>query len=415
MTETVTIASIAAGGDGVARDRLGRVLFVPRTAPGDVVEIEHRAASSARFARARLQRVLTAGDARVSPRCAHYGECGGCQLQHLGEDAQRDAKARIVADAFGRLARRPIALPEVVPSPEPWAYRRKASFTIRADVGGFHAADDPDRVVSIEECPITEPAVVEALLAVRTHRSLLPRDREWRASVRRLDARALGLVVEGGQAGPWSMLDRFAQVVPMIDAIWWRARDSARALLMLDRRPASATDAAPAFAQVNAPLAARLHADVVDHIVATHPQHVVDAYAGVGAIAGALAAHGVRVTAIELDPTACEVARRTLPPAVTVIEDDVARALVSTPVAEAIVVNPPRAGLAAPIPPLLDARAGGARHLVYVSCDPSTLARDVARLTRWRIEQVRCYDLFPQTAHVETVVSFVPADMEPDR
>ncbi|MCU0636257.1 MAG: hypothetical protein MUE41_15425 [Gemmatimonadaceae bacterium] len=408
----MVIESIGAGGVGIARDADGRILFVPRTAPGDTVEVTHRAAPTARFARARLLKLVHPGPDRVTPPCPHYdGDgCGGCQLQHLAAAAQRTAKARIVADAFARIARQPIAMPEVVPSPEQWRYRRKATFTLRPHTGGFHAADDPERLVQVTTCPITDDGVVAALLETRAARELLPADEEWRVSVRRLDADTLGAVIDGGRAGAWPALDAFARATPRLDAIWWRARGAPRAMLVLDRRADDGTDAAPAFAQVNAMLAERLHADVVRAVVALDVQHVIDAYAGTGAIAREVAAHGAQVSAIEVDPTACDVARRRAPPSMRVIEGDVASALGSALPADAIVVNPPRAGLGAEVPPLLDEAAGDARALVYVSCDPATLARDVARLPRWRVAQVRCYDLFPQTAHVETVVSFVPVE-----
>ena len=110
--ETLDITGIAAGGDGVARHD-GLVVFVPRTATGD--RVSARVTSKGRFARGVLERVETPGTGRVTPECAHYvrDQCGGCQLQHLSVGAQRDAKALIVRDAFARIGKREVPLPEV--------------------------------------------------------------------------------------------------------------------------------------------------------------------------------------------------------------------------------------------------------------------------------------------------------------
>lgn len=410
--EVVRVETIAAGGDGVARSADGRTLFVPRTAPGETVEVGFIAAPSARFARAELLRIVEPSDARMEAPCPHYDRdgCGGCQLQHLTLPAQRAAKARIVVDALARIGKREIALPEVVASPEPWHYRRKATFTLRGPRGGFHALGEPDRIIDIEECPITAPDVVAVLRAVRAAHALLPPDREWRVSARQLTGGGIGLVIEGGTAGQWTAVDRFTALLREVIAIWWRPREARRAQLVLDRRTSPTGDAAPAFAQVNAALAVQMEDDVVARLALVAPARVIDAYAGVGGVARRLAATGVEVVAIERDADACAIARVDAPPGLSVQEGAVEERLAGVLPADAILVNPPRTGLAAEVPPLLDAAAATARCLVYVSCDPATLARDLARLPRWAVSAVRCYDLFPQTAHVESVVTLTPQE-----
>ncbi|HEX7941353.1 MAG TPA: TRAM domain-containing protein, partial [Gemmatimonadaceae bacterium] len=115
---TLTIASIAAGGDGVGRTE-GVVVFVPRTAPGDVARV--RLARSKRFARGELLGLEAASPARVDPPCPHYtgDRCGGCQIQHLSYDAQLAAKRTIIGDSLRRIGRRDVADPEVEPSDVP--------------------------------------------------------------------------------------------------------------------------------------------------------------------------------------------------------------------------------------------------------------------------------------------------------
>src|SRR5687768_81425 len=151
------VERIAYGGDGVGRAD-GLVVFVPWTAPGERVRariVERHP----RYARARLEGVLAAADARVEPGCPVFGICGGCQLQHLDRDAQLASKARAVADAFERIAGTPLAAPLACEhAAGPWHYRRRATFTWRRSKGmsafGFHAADDPGAIVDVDGCPI---------------------------------------------------------------------------------------------------------------------------------------------------------------------------------------------------------------------------------------------------------------------
>jgi 23S rRNA (uracil1939-C5)-methyltransferase len=412
VAEVVSVERIAAGGDGVARAADGRTLFVPRTAPGDQVEVSYVPNAKTRFARGTaVARLADGPDRRLAP-CVHYRDdgCGGCQLQHIDEGAQRAAKARIVVDAFARIARRPIALPDVVASPSPWHYRRKATFLLRPSGGGFHAMGDPDRLIDVTRCEITDVDVVETLVAVRDLRRLLPSDVEWRVSARLLDGGGIGVTIEGGASGQWSDMTRFTDRLPTVSALWWRPRPASRAVLVMDRRPREVVDAAPAFAQVNAPLAERIAEDVMAIVRGASPGHVIDAYAGSASLSRALALEGVRATAIELDPVACDIARALPVHGLRVVEGAVERELPHALPADVVVVNPPRTGLAPEVPAALEA-AGMTRLLVYVSCDPATLARDVSRLSRWQLRSVQCYDLFPQTAHVESVAVLVPGTM----
>ena len=148
------IASIAAGGDGVARDE-GVVVFVPRTAPGDVARV--RIARAKRFARGQLISLDAPSPARVEPPCPHYtiDRCGGCQLQHLSYDAQLTAKSMIIGDALRRIGRREVADPVVEPSDAPWRYRRKLTLHLRwrdsTWIAGLHPFDDPTDVFDLRD------------------------------------------------------------------------------------------------------------------------------------------------------------------------------------------------------------------------------------------------------------------------
>jgi 23S rRNA (uracil1939-C5)-methyltransferase len=431
----VTIDAVAAGGDGVGRLD-GLVLFVPRTAPGDVVQVAYTA--RARHARGRVLQIITPSPLRVEPPCPHYvnDRCGGCQLQHLSADAQREARRQIVRDTLQRIGRRTVSLPELV-SDAQFGYRRRLTLALHRRgagwVGGLHAHDDPARVFALETCLIAEPALVEAWQAlrmlVRRDAPALPPVDRLRLSLR-LDhepsgstgERRVAVVVEGGTAWPereaWAAAARNASA--LIGGVHWQparpvGMDRGVAVVDAAGDNAPAAEEALAFAQVNARVAESLRTAVFDAVVDFGAPRVIDAYAGTGELALRLATRGLHVVAIEADPAGAEMAVSRLREAgdevagrVRVVCDLVERALPASDGARAqpqvLVVNPPRAGVDAQVTSWLESEAAqSVRGVVYVSCDPATLARDLARLPSWEIRTVQGFDMFPQTAHVETV------------
>ena len=399
------IASIAAGGDGVARDQ-GVVVFVPRTAPGDVARV--RVARARRFARGELLSLEAPSPSRVEPPCPHYtmDRCGGCQLQHLAYDAQLSAKGMIIGDALRRIGRRDVADPLVEPSEAPWRYRRKLTLHLRRVasrwIAGLHPYDDPRSVFDLRDCPITDERVLAVWQELRRGFDALPRERELRVAVRLLDGGA-SVTVEGGSL--WRDPNAVLDAAPSVTEIWWKPSEG-----VLRQVAARSRDhqAGAAFAQVNAAVAARLRERLLQRVRAHDPAHVLDAYAGTGATALPLASDGRRVTAIELDRAAAEtLATRMSPPSTVIggrVESHIERALP----ADVVLLNPPRAGVDERVTTALEAHGVAVRALFYVSCDPATLARDLARMPSYRLVDVHAYDMFPQTAHVETLCELVP-------
>lgn len=403
---TLDITSIAAGGDGVARHE-GMVVFVPRTAPGDRVRARLRA--KGRFARGALISIEQPGPGRIAPECPHYerDRCGGCQLQHLTLDAQRAAKAQMVQDAFARIGKRAVPLPAVHGAGEPWRYRRKLTLALRRMADGWraglHRAGAPDEVFALDDCLIADERLVSTfheVLAQGAH--LLPHVSSLRASIRR-DGDDLLLVVEGGMQ--WAEGKAFAAACASVSATWW-VNDDGRRRLLLDRR--GHKDAGASFVQVNSAVAAALGARVEALVMAHAPATVIDAYAGTGDVAVALARQGVRVTAIEYDPDASAACAGRLAAPSRAVAAKVEDVLADLLPADVVLLNPPRVGVDAAVTAALAACEPASRAIIYVSCDPATLARDVSRMPGWRVASLDCYDMFPQTAHVETVCELVP-------
>jgi 23S rRNA (uracil1939-C5)-methyltransferase len=399
------VESIAAGGDGVGRAN-GLVVFVPRTAPGDRARV--RIESSKRFARGRLETLVRPAPSRIEPPCPHYrlDDCGGCQLQHIGYEAQLDAKSRIVGDAIERIGKRRLERPPVRPSERPWRYRTKLTMALRrvgADwIVGLHPYHDPVALFQLADCLITDEDVVATWREIMAAAPHLPAARELRGSVRLVDERLRAVVIDG--ADSWDAAEAFFAAVPSASALWWKPESGARRLVAAR----TATPAGASFAQVNPEVAALLRAHVAQRVLAHAPAHVVDAYAGTGDTALALAEAGVRVTAIELDADAAREAASRLPAPSRALAGRVEDRLGRTLPADVVVLNPPRAGLHERVPSVLE-RDESVRAVVYVSCNPATLARDLARLPSFAVASLAAYDMFPQTAHVETVCELTRA------
>ena len=402
----VEIESIAAGGDGVGRSE-GRVVFVPRSAPGDIARV--RLDAKGRFARGQIIEVVRPSTERVDPPCPHYtrDRCGGCQLQHLAYDAQLAAKGRIIADTLARIGKREVAVGGVRPSAMAWRYRRKLTLAMRWSrdggwIAGLHPYDAPDAVFALGDCPITDERVVAIWRAIMAQSRLLPRVQRLRGAVRLLDDGA-SFVLEGGRA--WADGAALLDAIPELRAVWWGA-DDARPRLMARRDERATTGAS--FAQVNVAVGEALHDHVVGVVASHRPSSVIDAYSGTGDTAVRFAAAGARVIAIELDRDAAEFAATRLPAPSRAVTGRVEDHIESSLPADVVVINPPRSGIDARVADALQRASPPPRAIVYVSCDPATLARDLTRMPRWRVAAAVAFDMFPQTAHVETVCELVP-------
>lgn len=412
MLARVRIESIAAGGDGVAHNE-GLAVFVPRTAPGDVVDVD--LVDQGRFARGRALAIREPGSARIDPPCAHYtrDRCGGCQLQHISEDAQRAAKRAIVGDALRRIGKVNVPVADVFRAPSPWRYRVSLTLAIRRDATERHAGwrfglreyDDPEKVFNLADCLISDERVLSAWNEVRSAAQLLPDADRMTGTIRWLyDSASFSL--RGGSRWSGARVDALARACPSISVAHWSPDYGVRRVLW-DKR---ADPSLPAFSfkQVNPAVAEQLQAQVVTRVLAQKPRTAIDAYSGVGDVAVVLAGAGITVTAIEVDRDAAQFATKRLTFPSRAIAARVEQAIRRALPADAVVLNPPRAGIDAAVAEMLNTVSPRPRLIVYVSCDPATLARDVRRLSNFRVSHVEPYDMFPQTAHVETLCELVP-------
>lgn len=423
-TDLLTIESIIAGGDGLARRADGCVVFVPRTAPGEQVEVEYTE-THRQWRRARVVRIEESSPDRRDPPCPHYDRCGGCQLQHLRYQAQLRAKASVVSDALRRIGGFDVPAIDVFPSPHEFGYRNRISIVLRRADGnvaaGFHRFDDPAAVTDVDACPLAEAPINEVWAALRASwgpaAEKLPAGDELRLTLRVNHEGRVGLAIErasggDGTAGRVPGASLIDEIEPL-DSVWVMGRGGkvsavAGAPALTERiGPHEFALAGTAFVQVNRGVAATMDAYVREQCGDAGRKRMIDAYCGFGTRTLELARAGAIALGIDTDGPAVAAAAslaRHHGLSAAFVAARVERRITRDLPAEVVILNPPRKGAAAAVTDALVKTPAG--RIVYVSCDPATLARDLKRLTpHYQMIARRAFDLFPQTSHVETVVT----------
>ncbi|MDZ4170343.1 MAG: 23S rRNA (uracil(1939)-C(5))-methyltransferase RlmD [Coriobacteriia bacterium] len=429
----LNIERLAYGGDAIAHLDDGRTVFVKGACPGDRVAAEITDDRD-RFARARVIDVISPSASRVKPGCPYFGSCGGCAWQHVSIDAQLSAKRDIVVDALVRIGRlphvEPLVRPTVAPS-QPYGYRNKIELVCdpasrRLDLG-FHRQGS-DEVVPIDACPLLPKRAEKAPKALTGALRYLAGQSDLglrRVSVRVASATRdleIALWTEPGPFQRAAAAKLLSAAVPATSIVRVLAKGPQKERRVAGVEVLSGKGAwreqlngmsfaisAPSFFQVNTPGAEALIGLVLDSLALDGTDRVVDLFAGAGTFTLPLAQVAGDVVAVESASSAVRDLRRNLEHAgvwADVVGGDAAREIVGLGRFDALVVDPPRAGLdAAVIAALGSAKP---RVVTYVSCDPATLARDAARLVEvgYSLTDATPVDLFPQTYHVETVARF---------
>lgn len=350
--------------------------------------------------RVRVSQIQATSPERVMPRCPVFGTCGGCQLQHLAYPRQLDWKRTRVAAALLAVGLNAIAVAPTLGCDNPWNYRNHMRFSVDREGRIGLTARKSHQVLPLMDCPIAHPLINRALAVLGETPQPRPQ-----VLVRCGDATGQVLVQPQPDA---QTLDRLratgldTRTDTLEEALAVPESGNAELSILFLIRPSS-------FFQTNTAQANRLAETVLAGLPKGPNATVIDAYCGVGAFAALLAPHVGRVLAIEESASAVRDARWNLREAanVTVIQGKTEQVLPTLPErVDGLVIDPPRAGCQRTVLEALCDRQ--VAQVVYVSCEPTTLARDLAYLCRdraaYRVVHAQPLDMFPQTAHIETVV-----------
>jgi 23S rRNA (uracil1939-C5)-methyltransferase len=439
-TMDVTIEKLIYGGEGLAHHD-GSTVFVPFVLPAERVMISP-VEQKKKFVRARLERLLAPSPTRATAPCPHFGSCGGCDYQHIPYEAQLAFKTEILRETLRRIGRIEWNDPIAAHASPPWGYRNRAQWKFRTagsdlaapasgggnalvplSIGYFRAKSSS--LCAIEECPILSPALQRAFAALRNAAAAAQFPRALReievfaANPAAADTQPkllLTATFAGFPSGAAALAQKFRELVPSLESLVFHDPGRDRMELFgpgfVEHHAAGRSYRVGHFSffQINDSLVD----DLISHAIGPGPSAdsthsgglALDLFAGVGLFTLPLAGNFARVVAVESNPAAARD-----------LEFNVrgqANAEVRTAEVERflekfrerpdfVLLDPPRAGLE--VSAVSQILRLGAAEIAYVSCEPPTLARDLAALVAggYAISELRVFDLFPQTFHMETI------------
>ncbi len=403
-TYEVDITSLVFGGDGMGRLPDGRAVFVPFVLPGERVRVQP-VEEKRGFVRASPIEVVSPSTERITPRCPHFGKCGGCQYQHIKYSQQLVVKQQLFAEQLiriGGLVDPPVE--PIHPSKNEWYYRNHVQFHLNSEGRLGYLSAGSHQVIPIQVCFLPEEPINETWPQLEF---------EPGVEIERLGLRvgsddSVMLILESKEDGA----PEFSSTLP-VSAVFTSlqgevvlAGDDAVEIEVLGK---VFHISAGSFFQVNTSQAADMVSHLLERLTVSPSMTLIDVYCGVGLFSAFLAPRVRELIGVELSPLACEDFAVNLDEFdhVSLYQGAAEQVLPTLNIQpDVVIVDPPRAGLDRRV---LDAILHQApNQLVYVSCDPATFARDVKRLIAggYRLVSATPFDLFPQTAHIESVNFF---------
>ncbi|MDI6869404.1 MAG: 23S rRNA (uracil(1939)-C(5))-methyltransferase RlmD [Coprothermobacterota bacterium] len=416
-------------GKALARAPDGRVVFLEGALPGESVLAQVTKVKSD-YLRARLLEIITPSSSRVSPKCGHFLECGGCSLQHASYELQLESKREFVADSFKRIGGiKSIEVKDCLPSPMVWRYRNKMEFTFQAGEGvnlGLHPRGDFRRVVDLKECPISSFSVEEIFPIIRDWASdfgLSVWDlREHKGALRHLVIRRsqrreellLNLICgeEIPELAKEALVSRLkeATIIFTLNRSWGDSHHvdkeevlSGSGFIVEEIGELRFRISPSSFFQTNSLQAEALYQKIREFARDIHPERILDLYCGTGTIACFLADTAPEVWGVEKMAQAVSDAK--INASLNGLDNlhflqKEAEEMDNLSQFDLIILDPPRSGLHPKTREILN--LSRATYIIYVSCNPTTLARDLQELTNYELLEALPFDFFPHTFHVET-------------
>lgn len=397
----------------------GRVWLVPFSAPGDLL-LARATRDRGGHVEGEVIEVLEEGPGRTTPPCRLYGRCGGCHLQHLDQEAQARIKADVLEEA---LSRAHVETPKIrTVQGEVWSWRSRATFHVDGGRIGFYERGTR-QIVEMPECPLLADEISSLITPIRESLAGLGMERSLELELLADDTGGVVAVVRG--EGRW--IRQAADPLVRIPGIkgclagsrakrghrWHRrgTTDLTWSTLSAAGESIPVVSDARCFSQAHRTLNASLVRTVMDFCAPSPGERILELYAGAGNLSVPLAQSGADLVTVESDQRSSLAAKaaigalgtRSVRTVTGRAEDMVARTARMGPAPDLVVADPPRSGMKKLLPDLV--RLHPAR-LVFCSCEPSSLARDLAFLSSagYAIDRIAMIDMFPQTYHLETVV-----------
>ena len=415
----LTIEKLVYGGEGLAHSD-GQTIFVPFVLPGEVVEAQVIDRKK-KFVRARLLEVLTPSPDRASPPCPHFTDCGGCDYQHMAYETQLRAKAEILRETLRRIGKASWEGPiKTHPSP-PLGYRNRAQWKVRPEAGRSGALSigyfrsGTSALCAVTECPILSPRLAATLAALRewlAGGTLPPTLTELEAFADEAEPRILlNASFAGLSSSPEAIAATFHAAIPELATLL--LHDTSRDRMELDGPGYISYRVGAAEYRVGHLSFFQTNRFLIEEMVAavegeTPGGLALDLFAGVGLFTLPLARRFERVVAVESNPAAARDLKANLEAGGTsaqVMNSEVEKFLAAwKDRPDLVLLDPPRGGV--PAAALARIAQLAPPRISYFSCDPATLARDLATLlaAEYRITELQCFDVFPETFHIESLV-----------
>jgi 23S rRNA (uracil1939-C5)-methyltransferase len=411
-TQQVKFEKMVYGGDCLGRLADGRAVFVPFVLPGETAEVEITE-SKERFARGRMVKLVEESPNRITPPCPYFSICGGCYYQHLDYAQQLDLKKDLVRDQLERIGKL-TNLPEIpiTGSPTAFTYRNQVQFhpvqNENAEASpslGFNRASS-NEVLPIEKCLLISEEMNEILKQIE-----LEADSGIARTAIRMDSDSeIMLVFEGESPEPPELSIELPVSSTYLSPDGRSLNMGGNDALVYRILGKEFLVSPESFFQVNLPVAEEMVNHALALIAGQKNLSILELYSGVGLFSRFLAPHASQLTAIESSPSACFDFAGNLDEFENISLYEGAVEYLLPPLIEQIkpidlvVLDPPRAGLNAKArQALIDLDP---EQIIYISCDPSTLARDLKHFSEagYSLQSLHAFDMFPQTAHVETIV-----------
>ena len=396
-SQTVTVTGYSSEGDGVARLGDGRVVFIRNAARGDVIEavltdVRHRSA------RADIVRIIAPSPYRIEPGCPVYPECGGCDFRHITYEEELDAKLRRLNDALERIGGLPVKADSILRTGQIEGYRNKAVFHSDGQSLGFYKSRSHE-VIRIGRCPLLKDELNEALRSLTPGGDITLRSGRNGVDVS-TDTRTPGgdTTLRSGRNGVSVSTDSRTAGG---DITLRSGRNGP--VLQLEEELDGLVFRISGFFQVNTGAALLLYQKAREYAALTKEDTLIDLYCGVGTLTLFAGRDAGFALGVELDSSAVKAARENARlnnlPHIQFIKADAADWDADIVAPDCIIADPPRRGLTPGVVRKIIELSP--KRIVYISCDPATLARDLRALDGYCVKDICAVDMFPRTANVE--------------